>query len=247
MRINYKLLLEEDYVTEDGKVITKDDLTYLNRGVNSLVWKTKVDEKDYAIKTFLDDRYKYCLTYETFQRMKELDLQNIVKAIGAVRKESSNQQIDGYLMDFIEENRNGILTMPMDNFMESISRIQDDILVLSKNKILMDDIKADNSICSIDNKLFLSDIDMFYYSDNFSYNTVLESNYNDLVDFVRHLILQQICNNDNITFSQCSKVVSEVNRVFAREEDLFIEPKERVEKVLYKHKSLDDYFKSKLM
>lgn len=185
--------LSEDYISETGRIITKDQLQFVTNSKNSSIWKYELEGKIYAFKKFYDDRYSYSLKYVVYQIMQKLLLKNIVKPLEGYKKISntSEKSIDAYIMEYIFANLDfSFLDYPIEILLENIENLEKDIEQLSAAHIFMFDIGAKNSIISKDDlKLSIIDTDMYYYDRLSSISTILEENRRNIFNLIRiHLI-----------------------------------------------------------
>lgn len=179
--------LDSDYINKDGKIIKREDLCYISRGVNASVWKYQVDNslESMALKTFFSYTHKFCLNLKVYEKMKDLPLKNIIVPKDIYYKMSetpkSDEDFDAYLMSYLEENMNVLLSdVSLDSLLENITSLENDIKILAEYNILMNDIKLGNSIiCKKKCQLHIIDIDMFSYIDEnfFSDIDIYFSNY----------------------------------------------------------------------
>lgn len=167
--------LDNDYINSNGKIIRKEELSYISRGSNASVWKfkSKTDNslENMAFKVFFDHAYKNCLNFQTYEKLKKLPLKNIIKPNDIYYKLDntfkSEKDFDAYTMLYLEEKKDILLSeISLDYLLENINSLENDIKILTEYNILMHDIKAKNSIiCSKDCKLYIIDVDMFLCTD----------------------------------------------------------------------------------
>lgn len=172
--------LEFDFINSDGKIIKKEELSYISRGSNASVWKYQsVDSLEkLALKIFFPHAHKFSLDLDTYERMRQLPLQNIIKPIDIYYKYNNDVDFegnfDGYMMPYLEEKRGVLLSeISLDYLIENIVILENDIKILTEYDILMQDIKLENSIICNDNcQLNIIDIDMFSCINNMSFSDI---------------------------------------------------------------------------
>lgn len=155
-----------DLEDEEGNIIRKEDLSYIDSGCNASVWKYNTKEKTYAVKVF-DECITFALTYKVFKKMEKLSFNNIIKVEKTLYnvthfKEKKKENFDAYMMSFLEEEKQRLLEMKMSLLLQNIENLYNDTLTLSQNKIRMRDVRRANTIMNKkDGMLYLIDVDMF--------------------------------------------------------------------------------------
>lgn len=186
--------LVEDYISESGIIIPKDGVEYIKSGGNSYIWKYSKDGKDYAFKEFIEDRQYYSLGYDTYQKMHEMDLQNVIKPLEAYKRISNTSEkcIDAYLMEYIMSDPDfSSMDYPIDKLIESIIGLEKDIETLSKAHIIMHDVGALNTIVGRDDhKLNVIDIDMYYYDKYTPVADAYKQNRDQLFNLIRFVLFR---------------------------------------------------------
>lgn len=77
-----------------GSFIDKDTLSYLGSGCNGHVWKLDTGFETYAVKTFVN--CEFCMKYEFYNKMKNLELQQSLKAFEVFQCLDSSFDMDAY-------------------------------------------------------------------------------------------------------------------------------------------------------
>lgn len=227
--------LSEDFISEKGVIIPKYQVKFEISGGNSNIWKYERDGKTYAFKEFYDDKHCYSLSYDVYQRMRELPLQNIVKALEGYKKVSNHHEktLDGYLMDYITSDEDfSSLDYPIPALLESTENLEKDIELLSNAHIIMHGVGPRTSIVGKDDyKLNVIDTDMYYYDRFTTKSDILTENRRNLFNLVRlHLFRGLIYNNE---FSEQKTEIRE----FLKE---YFDPKETNQSLKKKVKILFD-------
>ena len=185
--------LSEDYIGENGIVISNDSVNYITSGGNSRIWRYDNAGKSFAFKEFYDDRACYSLKYDVYQRMRDLELENIIKPLESYKKVSNTREksIDAYLMDFIFSHPDfSSMNYPIGELLESIIKLEKDIESLSNAHIIMYDVGPKNTIVSDDYKMNIVDIDMYYYDRLTSIDTVYSYNRKQLFNLIRLILFR---------------------------------------------------------
>lgn len=189
-------------IGEDGNIITPDELSYLGNGANAYVWKYVLNDECYAVKTFLATHHDWALSYDSYEIMRELDLNRIIRPIEGYsqefgKKSISDRHLDAYLMDFLDEDKKALLfDMPYDKLLENIEELQEDVELLANNHIVMKDIKFANSLFTkTDLGLYIIDVDMFLCDRTLTTNEILDRNSKMLVFLIKSHLLDNIKNS----------------------------------------------------
>lgn len=189
--------LEHDFINSDGKIIKNEELSYINKGANASVWKYR----KMAFKIFFEDSYRHCLTYQTYERMKDLPLKNMIKAIDVYFKDDKSMEerknFDAYLMNYLEENLCFLLSdFPLDSLLENIFYLEKDIEIITDYHILMSDVKPKNSIIcnNSDMQLYITDVDKFSCQDQMKVSTLLRKNRLMLLYLIKSHFIKDLSN-----------------------------------------------------
>lgn len=157
-----------DLEKEDGKIIYGRELSYLGRGGNATVWKYEQDGIKYAVKIFFEIGLSYSLRKEVYQKMKNLSLNNTLKALETLNvihydESALRRRYYAYIMEYLEEKKNySIVDMPTSMLLENTSFLELDAKMLAQSSIVMRDVKMENTVFNKANSMFyISDIDMF--------------------------------------------------------------------------------------
>ena len=239
--------LTEDFISENGVIITKNQVKYETNGGNSNIWKYERDGKIYAFKEFYNDHHCYSLRYDVYQRMRELPLRNIVKALESYKKISNTHEksIDGYLMDYIPGNLDfSSMDYPIDTLLESTRNLEKDIEDLSNAHIIMYGVGPRNSIIGKDDfKLNVVDTDMYYYDRFTTCSDILTENRSNIFNLIRLHLFRGLIYCEELNDSR-----TEI-REFLKE---YFNPKEtkdslttRVEELFGKYDTPKQYFLQK--
>lgn len=236
------------FIGDSGTVIEKDNLFYINQGVNASVWKGSIEDKEVAFKIFFDGCRDCSLPYGTYQRMKELPLKNMIRPTEVFRNlknlNKDNFEFDAYLMQYLSlEEKQMLLAMPSSLFIQNIANLQEDVELLADEYILMRDIKRANSIFDAnDSMLYLTDVDMFRVVNTLSKETILKHNYNMLLYLIKdhlHKDIREVFPND---FSKQRKFCAEIDKCFSTAKVLTCPPAEKVEQAFSSVASPKQYF-----
>lgn len=196
----------EEFISENGFVIIRDELDYINNGRNSVIWKYMRDDYTYAFKTFVEERHKFALQYDVYKVMKQLPLQNIVKPLEIYKRKSNTREktLDAYLMKYIDSSFDiSILDFPIDLIIKSICGLEEDANQLSQNCIFMHDVGTKNTIVDNEKKINIIDIDMYFINNSYKEgceNQILKSNRWQIANMIKNLLVN--CLKDDQRFNE---------------------------------------------
>lgn len=223
----------DSFRNRKGKIITADELSFLGAGQNSSVWKYKDKDKDKisAFKIFFSDRRGFGLLDGTYLRMQKLPLQRILNAKDAYECITDTSKkyywLDAYLMDYIEMLKNiSILDVPTLIFLENIRLLEEDIKILSENKIKMLDISPENSILNSNYELYLCDTDMYenVYSSDVEVEEIIMRNKIEFTGFIKKYLakaLKDLEVNGDLSRDDCIREIFQIDRYRSLELDTY--------------------------
>lgn len=194
--------LTEDYISENGIIIPKDSVDYIRCSDNSSVWKYEKNGQEYVFKEFFPDRRCYCLKYDTYTKMRDLPLLNIIKPLESYKKVSNTHEkaLDGYLMDYIPHIEEFCyIDYQISTLLENIRNLEKDIECLSNSNIIMHNVGPRNTLIGdIDHKLNVVDIDMYYYDRLTEKKEVLRQNRKQLFYLIRLMLFRGIIHDEDL-------------------------------------------------
>lgn len=149
---------------DDGSCIHGDELEFVGHGYNANVWKWQHNGCDFAVKTFYPNCYGLALHHDVASIFSQLQFYNFPNLFSTVCYHSfSLHSIDGYVMDFLREEKDAsLMDISSCNLYSSICYLEQDIRAFSSYQIMMNDIGKDNTMITRDGMLHLFDYDMFY-------------------------------------------------------------------------------------
>ena len=236
------------FVGDSGTVIEKDNLFYINQGVNASVWKGFIEDEEVAFKIFFDGCRDCSLPYGTYQRMKELPFKNTIRPTEIFRNlqnlDEDNFGFDAYLMQYLplaEEQM--LLSMPSSLLIQNIANLQEDVELLANEYIIMIDIKRENSLFDAnDSMLYLTDIDMFRVVDTLPREAILKHNYNMLLYLIKDHLHKNVRQVIPDSISEQMKIYSEIDKCFSTAKVLTCPPAAKVEQAFSSVASPKQYF-----
>ena len=99
----------------------------------------------FAVKTFINR--EFCLDYTLYEKMANLELQQILKAIEAFKHLDSAFDMDAYMMHYLEKDSEfSMLDYPVSLLLDNFSTLSKDAKMLADNHIVMCDVGVVNSI-----------------------------------------------------------------------------------------------------
>ena len=226
-----------------GSFIDKDTLSYLGSGCNSHVWKLTRKQKTFAVKTFVNREFS--MTYDLYSKMKDLDLQQTLKAIEVFRYLNSPFDIDAYMMQYLKKDDSfSFLDSPIPVLLHNFLGLEKDASMLADHHIIMCDIDRANAIYDqLTSKLYISDADCFYHDDSIASFRILDRNYSLILDLFVDCLHKDLRKSD---FSSMEKVayITQLQQLF---DDNFVEegPCTKIEKVFGKYQTPRQYFLKK--
>ena len=151
-------------ITDSGQVILGKELSYVNHGYNADVWCWFDDSgQKFAVKTYKKGCHKLGLQNEVADIFQELEFYNFPNLYTSVRTDISHKNIDGYIMEYTEEDsERSVLDIPSVNLFSSIQALEEDLLSISSYGIFTSDVKGENTMVTKDGVLRLFDYDLFF-------------------------------------------------------------------------------------
>ncbi len=182
---------------ETTKKINSDEMFFVGKGENATVWRYLDGNEEKALKLFFKDKELYRLKYNVYLRMKNLFLERIVKALEIfdIFKENEDESvIDSYSMKYLKSSNILLSDLSISQLLENVYILEHDAQVLADNKIMMHDIKIDNSIIEENSKLYLTDIDMFKVCDNLKTDSIYKENRGTILYLLKEYFIRNIKN-----------------------------------------------------
>lgn len=165
------------YFKDDGSKILCDRTSPLGFGSSGSTYKTS-DGK--TIKVWYDTELSD-VNAEIVKKIGNLKLGNYYRVLSLLYKRKkdmvSADNAIGYLYEYVKKDDIDILTMPVDYTIDNINELYKSVLILTKNKILADDLKHPGN--AIMNKDGIIAIDVDYYTKD-HYLSSKELRYNNI-------------------------------------------------------------------
>lgn len=223
-----------DFLGDDETYIPKDSLSFINQGVNASVWKCIINNKRFAFKIFFEDCKSFSLSYDTYHKMKQLPLKNVIKPLESFKKvnnKNTSNEFDAYSMKLLTPKEStSLLEMSTPSILKNISNLQYDAKLLADKKILMKDIKLQNSMFNQeDSMLYITDIDMFCNYDNVSTETILKQNYNILLFLIKKHLYSDITQDKDFSSHQQKLAHTLIEEFFSTSDILTSPPSTKAE------------------
>ena len=150
-----KLFLNDEEIN-----ITKSELNerYINEGSEGVIYQIGKE----AVKIYDNDFYGKRLNEEEARKLSKINTKRILLPRRLVYNE--NREFMGYTSPFIIEYYKDFLgRLTMEKFIDEMNLIRNDLKVLSKNGVSIEDIHQDNFIMS--DGLYLCDSGMYRFND----------------------------------------------------------------------------------
>ena len=226
-----------------GSFIDKNTLSYLNSGCNGHVWQLENEKGKFAVKTFINR--EFCLDYTLYEKMANLELQQILKAIEAFKHLDSAFDMDAYMMHYLEKDSEfSMLDYPVSLLLDNFSTLSKDAKMLADNHIVMCDVGVVNSIFDVlTSKLYVSDIDYFYYDESVSSFRILDRHYELLLDLFVSYMRKGLEESDFLSFDK-NNYITQLNQLFM-DDYRFNKPCDKIEQVFGKYETPRQYFVKK--
>ena len=223
-----------------GSFIDKDTLSYLGSGCNNHVWKLDREQGVFAVKTFINR--EFCMKSELYHKMKNLELQQTLKAMEVFKRSDSPYDMDAYMMQYLEKDKFfSLLDFPVPMLLKNFRVLEQDANMLADNHIIMCDVDVSNSIYDkLTSQLYISDIDYFYFDDTLPSFRILDRNYSLIMDLVVDYLHKDLGKSDLSSFDKVS-YITQLQELF---DDNFVEesPCDKIEKVFGKCETPRQYF-----
>lgn len=182
------------YYTSDYRKIEYNlDGKLIGEGTQGKVYRL---DDDKCVKVYKNDVIK--IDPEVFKLLKDLSLDGYCRLYDLLYSDFEFQDLDGYIMQYLEKEIPNILLMPTEYTIHSFNILYNSIKVLAEYRIFIKDTIPVNAILTKDN-VVLIDFDG-YLKTNVSKEEVLEVNVNNLLYLFRRLFeegLKRIGKNIN--------------------------------------------------
>ena len=152
------------HITQDGVYCNKQKLEYIDEGAESIVYKYE----DKAIKLYRKQPRKRVLSEEMIYKLKEIPTKRIVMPEGCLYEKNN---VKGIYMPYITGNREEVYELEKEKLIEEFQFIYDDLSLLGKERIVIDDLRISNFLCNKD-AFYLIDTGDYYISRNIKDTTV---------------------------------------------------------------------------
>ena len=154
------------YFKDDGSKILCDRTSPLGSGNSGSAYKTS-DGK--TIKVWYDIEFSD-IDARLIKKIGNLKLSNYYRVLSLLYKRksdmvSANNAI-GYLYEYVKKDDIDILTMPVDYTIDNINELYKSVLILTKNKILADDLDHPGNVIMNKNGIIAIDVD-YYTTDHY--------------------------------------------------------------------------------
>ena len=178
------------YNLDDEIFITKD-FEFLNEGMCAKLYRLD----DIVLKIYkFDCTYKYYIRKSMFNKLKELNIPNIVELLDYYYYYKSKLYKllppDAYTMKYVEDDNISILNTNVEYLLETISSLEKTCLKLSKNKIEINDAHSKNIIFN-KNGATLVDVDSFCFSRLKSFQKLFLYNQKQIVKYLKSRLINE--------------------------------------------------------
>lgn len=209
-------VLNTDVVDEDGHIFYRDDLSYLNHGVNAEVWKWQRDGEQAAVKVFYEKAYHKGMKPEVASVLKKLHLVSLPNIHSTLKKkDNSSGFIDGYVMDYLEEDFYAhFLDLSVENIISSFQFMEQDAVTLASHHILMSDVFPGNMMITKSKHVHLFDSDLYQICENNSCDEILDNNYQQLISLIKLKLQQDILHDLDVPVMDCFAMINAIDSFF---------------------------------
>lgn len=208
---------KEKFIGDNGWVINGIELEYFAEGTNSTVWKYSRMGQKYAFKVFKEGRHSYSLNYKVYEIMKDLPLKNITKPLEGYIKEdvTRSRWLDAYLMDYVDgATVEPVTEISMEHIMANMRNFDYNTELLSDNRIMMFDIGTKNSIIDSDYKINLIDVDMYYISDQYDKDYILQNNRWIMANLFKYYLVKSLEQDADFNNEEISIIKNRLKNYF---------------------------------
>ena len=169
-----------------------NDYIYFGQGMCARVYK----KDDKVLKVYKDGcPYIYHLSKSVFEKIKKLDLNNIVKLDDYYHFFNFYLEyklpMDAYTMEYIEKDNVNLLECDKDYILDTINELEKTIILLSKNKIEVNDLHHTNMIFNSKGATLI-DLDTYHINKIESYRKLLLENKRKLLECLKECIKNSI-------------------------------------------------------
>ena len=148
----------EFYLKENRVYTPTEELKYIDEGEESLVYQYN----DKALKIYRDVPRKKILSEEMIDKLKKIPTKRIILPKGKLYEE---EKLKGFYMPYVEGNRDEIYYYKKEKLVEELKRIYEDLKILGKESIVIDDLRISNFLCNEDS-FYLIDAREYHLSKN---------------------------------------------------------------------------------
>lgn len=220
-----------DLVDEQGRVLELKDLSYVNHGCNSEVWKWEKDGKCEAVKLYFDQTLDFCMAPDVFQVIKNLDFVNMPNVYSVLRKSSKREnEVSGYSMDYLEEDLKGtFLDSSTTNLVSSFRLMEQDAKLLASNHVVMRDVSPDNVMITKGEGIArLFDFDLFTVEDTVDSDYISNYHKERLFSLMYHKFQEELFMDSLMSLEEKEKSLQYLDSVFNQEIHPSISPSKMV-------------------
>lgn len=237
-------VLNTDVVDENGHIFYRHELSYLNHGVHAEVWKWQRDGKQAAIKVFYDEAHHKGMKPEVANILKKLHLVSLPNIHSTLKKRNnSSGSIDGYVMDFFEEDFHAhFLDLPVENIISSFQFMEQDATNLASHHILMSDVFPGNMMITNSEHAHLFDSDLYQICENSSCDEISIHNYQLLISLIRLKLQQDILHDLDVPVMDCFAMINAIDSFFSVEMCSGV-PSEQIQSFFQSANTPRQYFK----
>ena len=228
------------YFKDDGSKILCDKTKILGSGNGGCVYKTNDDK---TIKVWYDIEF-IDIDAELIKKIGSLKLGNYYRILSLLykRKKDMVNEKDaiGYLYEYVKKDNIDILTMPVDYTIDNINELYKSVLILTKNKILADDLKHPGNVIMNKDGIIAIDVDYYTKDHYLSSKELRYNNIRELEQLFITLYLEAISKYHKNINNRIPNLSLKLNELF---ELRYKEEVKSVNKKLSKYKYPIEYFR----
>ncbi len=178
------------------KLVNFDGFEYLDEGRCAKVYKKEHEVfKLYKLNT----KYCYFISKKMFKTIQKLNLPTIVSLYDYYHYYddflSRHTLIDGYSMEFIEEDKTPVIDKPTDYLFHIANKFDETVEILTENKILIRDPHFRNIVFGKDGATLI-DVDTYEFYPFNSYTELKKENQRAVLEFLTSQLIHELRTND---------------------------------------------------
>lgn len=180
--------LGDIHITSSGIYCNNQKLEYLDSGAESHVYQYN----DKAIKIYREIPNKRVLSESMINKLKGITTKRVIMPEGILYEDN---KIKGLYMPYIKGQQSEVYNLEKEKLIEEFSYIYDDLSILGKEQIIIDDLRMSNFICNSD-AFYLIDTGDYYINKNIKNTTRI--NQDEFKTFIFNDIMKVIMQRQGV-------------------------------------------------